>query len=195
MGLRKEQICKKIGNLFSLNNGVLKFIVCFEGMEELPLFEKKEELDISYAVNFFVEFTRVTKSGNYSTDSITFHSFVYDRENNYFFALGNTNSWSQIVNSVKRGKDYVSPNTPRIEVGFTFAYGSFNKYEEMLEVFSKYKWGMRKNPNYFSITIYNGLYSITTDTLANEEVESSFDKFFKIEGSTITLTIPAELKQ
>ena len=92
MGLRKEQICKKIGNLFSLNNGVLKFIVRFEGMEELPLFEKKEELDISYAVNFFVEFTRVTKSGNYSTDSITFHGFVYDRENNYFFALGNTNS-------------------------------------------------------------------------------------------------------
>ena len=54
---------------------------------------------------------------------------------------------------------------------------------------------MRKNPNYFNFTIYNGLYSITTDTLANEEVESSFDKFFKIEGSTVTLTIPAELKQ
>ena len=114
MGLRKEQICKKMGNLFSQDNGVLKFIVRFEGMEELPLFEKKDDLVISYAVNFFVEFTRTTKSGNYSSDSITFHSFVYDRENNYFFALGNSNSWSRIVNDVKRGKDYVSTNTPSI---------------------------------------------------------------------------------
>lgn len=53
MGLRKEQICKKMGNLFSQDNGVLKFIVRFEGMEELPLFEKKDDLVISYAVNFF----------------------------------------------------------------------------------------------------------------------------------------------
>lgn len=194
MGLKKEQVCKKIGNLLYQYNRV-KFIVRFEGMEELPLFEKKEELDIEYAVNFYVGLTRTTKSGNYSNDSIAFHNFVYDRENNYFFALDNTDSWSRVVNEVKRGKNYVSPNVPRIDVGFTFTYSSFNKYTEMVNLFSKYKWGIGKNPNHFNFYVQNGLYSITTDTLANEEVESSFDKFFKIEGSTITLTIPVELKQ
>lgn len=185
---KKESFCFKLSTNFRRRESVLRFILRFEGLEELQIEEIRkdygEDLTITLSETYHL------KSGHFSIHNTEPLLLSYNKVERQFEGIRNA-SLDSFYNSIRRGSEHIKGNTKSShwEVGFNFHYNSFRHAKNVYPIIMKYKpvdfqWGSSSNGNpILNFTLWGNMYTITADT--NET-----SKFFKYEGDDLVLTIP-----
>ena len=185
---KKESFCFKLSTNFRRRESVLRFILRFEGLEELPIEDVKKEYGEDLTI--MLSQTLHLKSGHFSIHSTEPLLLSYNKIEKQFEGIRNQ-SLNAFYNSVIRGSEAIKGNSKdsHWEIGFNFHYNSFRYAKNVYPIIMKYKpfdfqWGSSSNGDpILNFTLWGNMYTITADT--NET-----SKFFKYEGDDLVLTIP-----
>nr|DAX18271.1 MAG TPA: hypothetical protein [Caudoviricetes sp.] len=185
---KKESFCFKLSTNFRRRESVLRFILRFEGLEELPM----ENIEREYGEDLTILLSQTyhLKSGHFSIHNTEPLLLSYNKVEKQFEGAMNQ-SLSSFYNSVRQGSEHIKNNlkSSHWDISFNFYYNSFRYAKNVYPIIMKYKpvdfqWGSSSNGNpILNFTLWGNMYTITADT--NET-----SKFFKYEGDDLVLTIP-----
>ena len=185
---KKENFCFKLSTNFRRRESILRLILRFEGLEELPIEEIRREDGEDLSV--MIGSSRHLKSGNFSFNRTEPVLLSYNKIEKQFEGIRNP-SLNAFYNTIVRGSEVIkgNPSSSYWKISFEFYYGSFRHAKNVFPIIMKYKpvgfqWGSSSNGNpILNFTLWGDMYTITADS--NET-----SKFFKYEGDDLILTIP-----